>query len=410
MKTFQAVEICAGAGGQALGLEQAGFGHKLVVELDRHACATLRHNRRWTVRQGDVADPAVWDPASYKNIDLFAGGVPCPPFTVAGKRLGALDERDLFAWSIEQVAIMQPRAVMLENVRGLSMPRFAGYRQHVLDRLADLGYVADWKLLNARDFGVPQSRPRFVLVALKDDAAPYFRWPEAISHSDTVGSTLRAMMGAAGWEKADEWASKADQVAPTVVGGSKKHGGADLGPTGAKRAWAELGVDAWGVADAPPQPGDEFPVGPRLTVEMVARLQGWTEADEWEFQGGKTARYRQIGNAFPPPMAAAIGKSIYRALSGEGPRERRAATDHDAVYKLLRSRGGYVTADDICNAVAMPLHTLEKHISILGRDFVIDVDDQNTVKAYRLGPFRAFVGQDNHVRHDAFLNNRSRIS
>lgn len=411
MRKFQAVEICAGAGGQALGLERAGFGHELVVELDGHACNTLRTTRKhWNVRQGDVADPAVWKPEKYKNIDLFAGGVPCPPFTVAGKRLGALDERDLFAWSVEQVRIMQPRAILLENVRGLSMPRFAGYRQHVLDRLVEFGYVADWKLLNASDYGVPQSRPRFVLVALQKDFAPYFRWPDAIRHNRTVGSTLRSMIASDGWEKADEWAAKASRLAPTIVGGSKKHGGADLGPTGAKRAWAELGVDALGVANRPPQRGDDFKIGPKLTVDMVARLQGWTEADDWKFQGGKTARYRQIGNAFPPPMAAAIGQSIYRALSGTGPREERAVADHDAVYKLLRSRGEYVTAEEICTVGAMSLHTLEKYISILDRDFVIDVDDQNSVRAYRLGPFRAFVGQEGHVRHDAFLKNRSRIS
>jgi DNA (cytosine-5)-methyltransferase 1 len=411
MGKFRAVEICAGAGGQALGLEQAGFGHELVVELDRHACETLRKARKgWNVQEGDVADPTVWKPEKYKNVDLFAGGVPCPPFTVAGKRLGALDERDLFAWSVEQVRIMQPRALLLENVRGLSMPRFAGYRQHVLDRLAEFGYVADWKLLNAADYGVPQSRPRFVLVALQEDAAPYFRWPETVSHDHTVGSTLRDMMASDGWELADEWADGAKRLAPTIVGGSKKHGGADLGPTGAKRAWAEFGVDALGVANQPPQRGDRFDVGPKLTVDMVARLQGWTEADEWKFQGGKTARYRQIGNAFPPPMAAALGRSIYRALRGEGRREQRAAADHDAVYKILRSRGGYVTAEEICNAVTMPLHTLEKYISILNRDFIIDIDNSATCRAYRLGSFRAFVGQDDHIRHDAFLKSRSRIS
>jgi DNA (cytosine-5)-methyltransferase 1 len=100
--TFRVAEICAGAGGQSLGLELAGFEHELSVELDADACATLRHNRpHWKVVRGDVASPGVWNPAEYAGTDLLAGGVPCPPFTVAGRQLGATDERDLFAWAVE---------------------------------------------------------------------------------------------------------------------------------------------------------------------------------------------------------------------------------------------------------------------------------------------------------------------
>src|SRR5690348_2676175 len=96
---YRVVEICAGAGGQSLGLELAGFAHELAVELDANACNTLRHNRpRWKVAEGDVASLDVWNPAEFTGIDLLAGGVPCPPFTIAGKQLGAADERDLFAW------------------------------------------------------------------------------------------------------------------------------------------------------------------------------------------------------------------------------------------------------------------------------------------------------------------------
>ncbi len=123
MSEYRVVEICAGAGGQSLGLELAGFGHDLSVELDPNAAATLRHNRpHWKVAVGDVASPAVWNPADYACVDLLAGGVPCPPFTIAGKQLGATDERDLFAWAIELCGTMRPRALLLENVRGLSFP------------------------------------------------------------------------------------------------------------------------------------------------------------------------------------------------------------------------------------------------------------------------------------------------
>ena len=252
LDVLDVVEICAGAGGQALGLERAGFEHALAVELDGPACATLRANRPgWKVAEGDVADEALWRPRDYRGVALLAGGVPCPPFTVAGRQLGATDERDLFAWAVELCGIIRPRALLLENVRGLSTSRFSAYRQHVLDRLRDLGYVPGWRLLHASDFGVPQLRPRTVLVALRQADAPWFRWPAPSPRPPaTVGETLGDLMAARGWPGAAAWARRADRIAPTIVGGSKKHGGADLGPTRAKRAWAELGVDGIGIADS----------------------------------------------------------------------------------------------------------------------------------------------------------------
>ena len=176
MADLDAVEICAGAGGQALGLEQAGFEHALAnVELDAAACATLRANRPgWKLAEGDVADPALWRPQDCPGVALLASEVPSPPFTVAGRRLGATDERDLYAWAVELCGIIRPRALLLENVGGLSTTRFSAYRQHVLDRLRDLEYVPGWRLLQASDFGVPQLRPRTVLVALRQADAPWF--------------------------------------------------------------------------------------------------------------------------------------------------------------------------------------------------------------------------------------------
>src|SRR5687768_2358113 len=120
------VEICAGAGGQAIGLDQAGFKHVALVENDADACATLRLNRhRWNILQQDVTR---WDASEFQGVDLFAGGVPCPPFSKAGKQLGPADERDLFPAALKRIGECQPRAVLLENVRGLMDPAFAGYR------------------------------------------------------------------------------------------------------------------------------------------------------------------------------------------------------------------------------------------------------------------------------------------
>jgi DNA (cytosine-5)-methyltransferase 1 len=411
LSQYRVVEICAGAGGQSLGLELAGFEHDLSVELDPNAAATLRHNRpHWKVAVGDVANPDVWNPDDYLGVDLLAGGVPCPPFTIAGKQLGATDERDLFAWAVELCGTIQPRAMMLENVRGLSLPRFAAYRQHVLDRLAEFGYAADWRLLHASDYGVSQLRPRFVLVAMRPSDFAYFTWPDPHpGDTATVGETLLDLLKANGWMGADAWAAKANDIAPTIVGGSKKHGGADLGPTRAKRAWRELGVDALGVADTAPTADDPLFLLPKLTCEMVARIQGWNGPEyKWEFTGRKTSNYRQIGNAFPPPVARAIGTQIRRALDHEGtPRDlvEQSSTAHDPIYAVLRDDGGFLTMDQIFRRLTVPMEipAFERHLAHLKRDFHIAVEARKTGDAYKLGTFKACVGQDDHLRHEAFL-------
>jgi DNA (cytosine-5)-methyltransferase 1 len=411
VRQYRVVEICAGAGGQSLGLEIAGFEHELAIELDANAANTLRFNRpNWKVVQGDVADPAVWDPRAHEGVDLLAGGVPCPPFTVAGKQLGSTDERDLFAWAIELCGTVKPRALMLENVRGLSLPRFSAYRQHVLDRLAQLGYAADWRLLHAADYGVPQLRPRFVLVAMHPDDFRYFTWPEPHPElAKTVGETLLDLMAQDGWLGAAKWAEGANDIAPTIVGGSKKHGGADLGPTRAKRAWRAMGVDALGVADAPPSAADPVSLLPKLTTAMVARIQGWDDAEyRWTFTGRKTTTYRQIGNAFPPPVARVLGDQVRRALLHVGtPRElvEQSSSVHDPVYAVLRDDDGFLTMDQIMRRLHNPMEVsaFERHLAHLRRDFYIEVDPRKSGDAYRLGEFKAFVGQDDHLRHEAFL-------
>lgn len=307
---MKSIEICAGGGGQALGLEQAGFEHIDLVEYEPPACATLRLNRpNWRVIEGDVRQ---YTAKHLKGIELVAGGVPCPPFSHAGKQLGADDERDMFPEALRLVEESQPTAVMLENVRGLLDPRFAEYRANVIAILHKLGYETDWQLLQASDFGVPQLRPRSILIGLKRSVARYFSWPErGLVKVPMVGDVLLDLMAADGWKGAQLWRSKAQAIAPTLVGGSKKHGGPDLGPTRARKAWEALGVDGGGLADAPP--GKSFGGMPKLTVRMAARIQGFP--DSWQFSGKKTAAYRQVGNAFPPPVAKAVGERIAAAIN-----------------------------------------------------------------------------------------------
>ena len=326
MTKFESIEICAGAGGQALGLESAGFHHRALIEIEPTACATLRLNRpKWNVIEDDLwrviaGENEHFRASDYRGIDLIAGGVPCPPFSVAGKQLGRDDERDLFPAAVSLIEQCAPRAVMLENVRGILGAVFDDYRHKLDKQLQKLGYKSSWKLLNASDFGVPQLRPRVVIVAIQESIADAFTWPSGVGEAPTVGESLFELMAARGWRGAKRWRESADEVAPTLVGGSKKHGGPDLGPTRAKAAWAELGVDGNGLADQAPD--RDFVGMPKLTVPMAARVQGFP--DDWQFAGKKTAAYRQVGNAFPPPVARAVAGQIHKCLASTRKKARVA--------------------------------------------------------------------------------------
>lgn len=305
------IEICAGAGGQALGLELAGFSHSVLVEYESDYCECLRHNRpNWDVRCTDVRE---FDGKPYAGkIDLLAGGVPCPPFSIAGKQLGNADERDLFPEMLRLVEEINPRAVMIENVRGLLDSKFNEYRTFILFRLNELDYNVHIQLLNASDYGVPQLRPRVIIVGIRKDIKDTFTFPSCNPQATpTVGECLFDLMGSNGWSGVEAWKDKANKIAPTIVGGSKKHGGPDLGPTRAKLAWAELGIDGKGVADS--APSVDFCGMPRLTPRMIARIQGFP--DSWSFGKRKTLACRMIGNAFPPPVAKEVGLQIATVLN-----------------------------------------------------------------------------------------------
>ncbi len=307
--SMTSLELCAGAGGQARGLELAGFGHEGVVEIDRDCCKTLGLNRpSWTVHEQDLN---LFSATGYKGIDLLAGGLPCPPFSIAGKQLGERDERNLFPAAIRIIDETRPKAVMIENVRGFLGSIFEDYRGFIKGELKKLGYEAHWRLFNASDYGVPQLRPRVVIVALRDDIKDAFEWPlPRPFDAPTVGETLHDLMAANGWIGAKAWAERANDIAPTLVGGSKKHGGPDLGPTRARSAWQTLGVNGKSIADYAPE--RDFVGLPRLTVRMAARIQGFD--DKWQFYGRKTAAYRQVGNAFPPPVAQAVASKLKEAM------------------------------------------------------------------------------------------------
>ena len=304
-KKLTSIELCAGAGGQALGLEQAGFNHIALLENDPHACETLRINRpKWNIIEDCIRN---FNAKEFYGVDLVAGGVPCQPFSLGGKQLGHKDDRDLFPEAIRIISECKPKFIFLENVRGLSQSRFDDYRNSLQIKLYELGYFCQWKVINSSNYGVPQTRLRFILVGRRDGYAP-FPWGEPDITPPTVADTINDLMAKRGWKGLSNWLKKANNIAPCIVGGSKKHGGPDLGPQRARKAWAEMGVNGMGIANEPPD--RDFQGDPKLTNRMAARLQGFP--DEWMFAGGKTAVYRQIGNAFPPPVAQALGLALIK--------------------------------------------------------------------------------------------------
>ena len=313
-REFTSIELCAGAGGQALGVEAAGFEHVALVEIDQHCCNTLKANRKHWKGRVHAIDLKSFDATLFKGVDLLAAGLPCPPFSKAGKQLGADDERNLFPEALKIIKQCKPRAVMIENVRGILDAAFDEFRQDFKKSLEEQGYISDFRLLNASDFGVPQLRPRVVFVALKREIWSQFKWPTGDKNPLTVGEVLLPLMSANGWTGAKAWAARANSIAPTIVGGSKKHGGPDLGPTRAKKAWERLQVNAHTLAED--APNKEHEGMPRLTIPMVGLIQGFPES--WIFSGKKTQAYRQVGNAFPPPVAKAVAREIHRALKAHG--------------------------------------------------------------------------------------------
>jgi DNA (cytosine-5)-methyltransferase 1 len=149
---------------------------------------------------------------------------------------------------------------------------------------------------------------------------------------------------------------------------------------------------------------------------MVTRLQGWQDDWEWRFSGRKTARYRQIGNAFPPPVAEAVGTAIRWALEHAGAPGALGAAEapgpvHDPVFRVLRARGDFLTARQIADqAVELSLAAVLARLRHLGQDFELEVADSGDGPAYRLGGFKAFLGQPEHARHQRFAARRATIS
>ena len=335
VKNFSSVELFAGGGGLALGMEKAGFHHVLLNEFDRSACETLRLNRpEWNVIEGDVHDI---DFTPYRGkIDFLSGGFPCQAFSYAGKRLGFEETRGtLFFELARAVKEILPKVFMGENVRGLFEHDNGRTLQTIKDVISELGYtLIEPRVLRAIQYDVPQKRERLILIAIRNDIAPHveFKWPDVCTSVRTLRDAFYAgelfdtdVPESEGQKYPDskfkvmqlvpeggDWRNLPEDVAREYMKGSYYLGG---GKTGMARRLA-MDEPSLTLTCAPAQKQTErcHPLETRpLTVREYARIQ--TFPDNWKFCGKLTAQYKQIGNAVPVNLAWAIGRSLIRLFN-----------------------------------------------------------------------------------------------
>ena len=335
LRKYTAVELFAGGGGLALGLHNAGFEHLLLNEFDKDACTTLRANKpEWNVVQADIHD-IDFTPYAGK-VDFLSGGFPCQAFSYAGKRLGFEETRGtLFFELARAVKEIQPKVFMGENVKGLLEHDQGRTFDTIKSVISELGYtLVDPRVLRAILYNVPQKRERLIIIAIRNDIAPYvtFEWPSVCGELRTLrdaffaGSLFDSDVPDSEGQKypaskervlsmvpqGGDWRDLPPKVAEEYMKGSYHLGG---GKTGMAR---RLSMDeaSLTLTCAPAQKQTErcHPTETRpLTVREYARIQ--TFPDEWAFCGSLSAKYKQIGNAVPVNMAWAIGRSLIRLFN-----------------------------------------------------------------------------------------------
>lgn len=312
-RRLASLEICAGAGGQAIGLHAAGFDAQGIYEIKPDAVATLKAN--YLLGPCHNADVRAVDFTRYAGrLDLVAGGVPCQPHSSLGLTRGREDERDLFLEAVRLVKETRPRAFFFENVKGFSFSGNTGYRAELHDLFKELGYDSKVFSLRGDHYGLAQGRPRVAFIGFRDGLLERFRMPPVMTPQPvTVGEALYDIVAKNGWEGARAWAdTKACFQGPTIVGASDASGRLGFSSNLRAHKWEEMDIDPVGIGKDSPAPGHAGSF--KLTLEMGARLQGFPST--WQFVGSTTSQKRQIANALPPVMARAIGLAIHSALTG----------------------------------------------------------------------------------------------
>jgi len=322
---YKVIELFAGAGGLALGMENAGLGCSLLVEIDKTACSTLKTNRPdWRVVCQDVATVDFQD----VRADVVAGGFPCQAFSYAGKRLGFEDTRGtLFYEYARAVKAIRPKVILAENVRGLEKHDKGRTLKTMLRILDELGYHVAYRILRAQYLDVAQKRERLVMIGMRKDVSGKIAFPKEKDYIVSIREALRNVPQAAGQSYTTKkyavmqqvpeggyWRDLPLDVQKEYMGGSFHLSG---GKTGMARrlAWDEPSLT---LTCNPAQKQTErcHPEETRpLTVREYARIQSFP--DTWKFAGSVAAQYKQIGNAVPVNLGFHIGRAIIAMLSGE---------------------------------------------------------------------------------------------
>jgi DNA (cytosine-5)-methyltransferase 1 len=349
IKNYKSIELFAGAGGLAIGLEKAGFNPIALNEINTDACNTLRKNLpKWNVIEGDIVNV---DFSNYQNIDLLSGGFPCQSFSYAGNKLGFKDIRGtLFFEFARAIKELKPQVFLGENVKGLLSHEKGKTLESIKSVISELGYtLVEPKVLKAIFYRVPQKRERLFLVGIRNDLVQYadFSWPEPYSRVMTLADALKKgelyntdcpkSQGQSYSKRKTEilslvpaggcWVDLPDDIQREYLQESYFLGG---GKTGIARrlSWENPSLT---LTCSPAQKQTErcHPEETRpLTIREYARIQ--TFPDEWEFTGSISSQYKQIGNAIPVNLALAIGRKMIALLNSI---ENKNATENLIVMK-----------------------------------------------------------------------------
>lgn len=335
MKKRKCIELFAGAGGLALGLEQAGFEEIALVEIDHIACETLRINRpKWNVLEEDVVEFSKRDLLKEFNLkkgelDLVSGGYPCQAFSYAGKKLGFDDIRGtMFYYYADFLRQLQPKMFIAENVKGLTTHDGGKTIQTMIDVFEELGYNVQWQVLNAWDYGVAEKRQRVVIIGIRKDLKDKvkFEYPTPHEYKPVLKDVLKNVPESVGAKYPESkkkvfdlvppggyWKDLPEEVAKDYMKSCYYMGG---GRTGIARrlSWDEPSLT---LTCSPMMkqtdrchPDESRP----LTTREYARIQSFP--DDWQFAGKMNDIYKQIGNAVPVNLAKCVGESIMCALDG----------------------------------------------------------------------------------------------
>lgn len=328
-KEYTVLELFAGAGGLALGLEQAGFEDIGLIEIDKYASATLRKNRpNWNVIEEDITK--IDDVYEYigkgTNVDVVSGGFPCQTFSYAGKRLGLEDTRGTLFYDYARILKQtKPKMFIVENVRGLVTHDHGRTLKTIIDVFEQIGYSTTYRVLNAWDYGVAQKRQRMILVGVRNDLNITYEFPKPHEYKPVLKDVLKNVPDSEGQKFSDKkaevmklvpaggyWRDLPDDVAREYMGVSYFSGG---GRTGMARriSWDEPSLT---LTTSPSQkqterahPDENRP----FKTREYARIQSFP--DNWEFSGSVNQIYKQIGNAVAVNFAKEIGLSVIKSLN-----------------------------------------------------------------------------------------------